>query len=126
VSALIASGILIIVMVAAGPLFRTLPNCILSAVIIVALKGMLFQVKDCVNTWKVSRLDALTWIITFTPYVSFLGNVPDTDIYLDVKRYKKAQEIPRVKIFHFSSALYFANRDVFKNSLMEAIIGNSE
>ncbi|XP_049272773.1 sulfate anion transporter 1 isoform X1 [Rhipicephalus sanguineus] len=154
VSALIASGILIIVMVAAGPLFRTLPNCILSAVIIVALKGMLFQVKDCVNTWKVSRLDALTWIITFTsvvildidigiaagigfsvvtvilrtlvPYVSFLGNVPDTDIYLDVKRYKKAQEIPRVKIFHFSSALYFANRDVFKNSLMEAIIGNSD
>ncbi|KAL3224802.1 hypothetical protein MRX96_026384 [Rhipicephalus microplus] len=154
ISALIASGILIIVMVVAGPLFRTLPNCILSAVIIVALKGMLFQVKDCVNTWKVSRLDALTWIITFTsvvildidigiaagigfsvvtvilrtlvPYVSFLGNVPDTDIYLDVKRYKKAQEIPRVKIFHFSSALYFANRDVFKNSLMEAIIGNSD
>lgn len=154
VSALIASGILIVVMVAAGPLFRTLPKCILSAVIIVALKGMLFQVKDCVNTWKVSRLDALTWIITFTsvvildidigiaagigfsvvtvilrtlvPYVSFLGVVPDTDIYLDVKRYKKAQEIPRVKIFHFSSALYFANRDVFKNSLMEAIIGNSD
>ncbi|KAH9382322.1 hypothetical protein HPB48_019944 [Haemaphysalis longicornis] len=154
VAALIASVIVIGVMLAAGPLFRTLPNCILSAVIIVALKGMLFQVKDCVNTWKVSRLDALTWIITFTsvvildidigiaagigfsvvtvilrtlvPYVSFLGNVPDTDIYLDVKRYKKAQEIPRVKIFHFSSALYFANRDVFKNSLMEAIIGNSE
>ncbi|XP_075551468.1 prestin-like isoform X3 [Dermacentor variabilis] len=154
ISALIASGILIIVMVAAGPLFRTLPNCILSAVIIVALKGMLFQVKDCVNTWKVSRLDALTWIITFmsvvlldidigiaagigfsvvtvilrtlVPYVSFLGNVPDSDIYLDVKRYKKAHEIPRVKIFHFSSALYFANRDVFKNSLMEAIIGNSD
>ncbi|XP_037578849.1 sulfate anion transporter 1 isoform X2 [Dermacentor silvarum] len=154
ISALIASGILIIVMVAAGPLFRTLPNCILSAVIIVALKGMLFQVKDCVNTWKVSRLDALTWIITFmsvvlldidigiaagigfsvvtvilrtlVPYVSFLGNVPDTDIYLDVKRYQKAHEIPRVKIFHFSSALYFANRDVFKNSLMEAIIGNSD
>uniref|UniRef100_A0A1E1XAT2 Putative sulfate/bicarbonate/oxalate exchanger sat-1 n=1 Tax=Amblyomma aureolatum TaxID=187763 RepID=A0A1E1XAT2_9ACAR len=154
VSALIASGILIVVMVAAGPLFKTLPKCILSAVIIVALKGMLFQVKDCVNTWKVSRLDALTWIITFTsvvildidigiaagigfsvvtvilrtlvPYVSFLGVVPDTDIYLDVKRYKKAQEIPRVKIFHFSSALYFANRDVFKNSLMEAIIGHSD
>lgn len=154
VSALIASAIVIAVMLAAGPLFRTLPNCILSAVIIVALKGMLFQVKDCVNTWKVSRLDALTWIITFTsvvildidigiaagigfsvvtvilrtlvPYVSFLGNVPNTDIYLDVKRYKKAHEIPRVKIFHFSSALYFANRDVFKNSLMEAIIGNSD
>lgn len=153
-AAVISSAIVIVIILAAGPLFRTLPNCILSAVIIVALKGMLFQVRDCVNTWKVSRLDALTWIITFTsvvvldidigigagigfsvvtvilrtlvPYVSFLGNVPDTDIYLDVKRYKKAQEIPRVKIFHFSSALYFANRDVFKNTLMESIIGKSE
>ncbi|XP_042147842.1 solute carrier family 26 member 6 [Ixodes scapularis] len=153
-AAVISSAIVIVIILAAGPLFRTLPSCILSAVIIVALKGMLFQVRDCVNTWKVSRLDALTWMITFTsvvvldidigigagigfsvvtvilrtlvPYVSFLGNVPDTDIYLDVKRYKKAQEIPRVKIFHFSSALYFANRDVFKNTLMESIIGKSE
>ncbi|CAN7937342.1 unnamed protein product [Ixodes hexagonus] len=152
-AAVISSAIVIVVILAAGPLFRTLPNCILSAVIIVALKGMLFQVRDCVNTWKVSRLDALTWIITFTsvvvldidigigagigfsvvtvilrtlvPYVSFLGNVPDSDIYLDVKRYKKAK-IPRVKIFHFSSALYFANRDVFKNTLMESIIGKNE
>ncbi|EEC09289.1 sulfate/bicarbonate/oxalate exchanger SAT-1, putative, partial [Ixodes scapularis] len=152
-AAVISSAIVIVIILAAGPLFRTLPSCILSAVIIVALKGMLFQVRDCVNTWKVSRLDALTWMITFTsvvvldidigigagigfsvvtvilrtlvPYVSFLGNVPDTDIYLDVKRYKKAK-IPRVKIFHFSSALYFANRDVFKNTLMESIIGKSE
>ncbi|XP_064489456.1 prestin-like isoform X3 [Ornithodoros turicata] len=154
VSSVISSIVVIVIMLVAGPLFETLPKCILSAVIIVALKGMIFQVRDCYHTWQVSRLDALTWIITFlsvvlldidvgiaagigfsvvtvilrtlVPYVAFLGQVPNTDIYLDVKRYKKAQEIPRVKIFHFSSAFYFANRDVFKNSLMEVIIGNHD
>lgn len=66
--------------------------------------------------WRLSKWDALVWIVTFgttlilqisyglaagivvsllsifiqgyTPYSCLLGVIPDTDLYLDIKRYK--------------------------------------
>lgn len=74
------------------------------------------QVKDFFKFWKISRLDAMVWMATFLtvvivsidvgllvgivlslscifirgmkPYICLLGHVPNTDLYLDVKRYK--------------------------------------
>lgn len=77
---------------------------------------MLLQVVDFFKFWRISRLDAVIWMSTFlavvivsidvgllfgiitslacifirnmTPYRCLLGNVPNTDIYLDINRYK--------------------------------------
>lgn len=77
---------------------------------------MLWQVKDFFKFWKISRLDATVWMATFLTvvivsidvgllvgivfslatifirgmkaYVCLLGHVPNTDLYLDIKRYK--------------------------------------
>lgn len=91
-------------------------QCILASIIVVALKGLFVQAKDIVKFWKLSKLDALVWLVTFAavvlldidigllagiiasliviciqnfkPNTCLLGVVPNTEIYLDVRRYK--------------------------------------
>ncbi|XP_035216877.1 prestin-like [Stegodyphus dumicola] len=110
---------------------------------------MFLQVKDFKKAWGISKLDALIWLITFLstvlldvtygllvgvifavlsviartmiPSTTFLGRIPDTDIYLDMKRYDMAHEIKGIKILHFESALYFINRERFKSYLMKHV-----
>lgn len=77
---------------------------------------MLLQFKQFFVFYKLSVLDAIVWMVTFLtvvvvaidigllvgiilsltcifirgmkPYTCLLGNVPNTDLYLDIKRYK--------------------------------------
>lgn len=144
-ASVVSCGIILIVLLVLAPLFYTLPKCILSCVILVALKGMFLQFKDFTSAWGVSKLDALIWLVTFLstvfldvtygllvgiifsilsvifrtamPSKTFLGQIPDTDIYLDTKRYDMVQEVKGIKIYHFESALYFINKEIFKTYL---------
>lgn len=121
----------------------------LASVIVVALKGMLMQCKQFVTFWRLSRLDAFVWMATFLttivvaidiglvvgialslasifirgmrPYTCLLGQVPHTDLYLDVSRYKAAVELPFVRIFHYRGSLNFASRGAFKTDLCRQI-----
>ncbi|CAG9831710.1 unnamed protein product [Diabrotica balteata] len=121
--------------------------CVLASIIVVALKGMLLQCTLLPRYWRLSRWDAIVWIITFSvtlfvqisyglaagvgvsllsifvqgykPYTCLLGIVPNTDLYLDIKRYKGAKEIDGVKIFHYSGGLSFASRNSFKELLVK-------
>lgn len=91
-------------------------QCVLASVVVVALKGMLMQTKEFFTFWKLSRLDAGVWMVTFLtvvifsidigllvgiilslacifirgmkPYTCLLGHIPKTDLYLDINRYK--------------------------------------
>lgn len=113
-------------------------QCVLASIIVVALQGLLMQVKDFFKFWKISRLDAIVWIATFLavvivsidvgllvgiilslacifirsvkPYTCVLGNVPNTDLYLDIKRYKAVS-----LFFNYYSAFEF-NQFVMKCS----------
>ncbi|GAB6029609.1 hypothetical protein CHUAL_005349 [Chamberlinius hualienensis] len=128
-----------------GPVFYCLPSCILSMIAVIALKGMVSQVKILRATWSVSILEASIWIVAFLavilldvgiglgigffyslmvvvvrtqwPYTSLLGKVVDSDMYLDVKKYQTAKEIPGILIYHFASFLYFVNKSYFKSEL---------
>ncbi|XP_015927773.2 prestin isoform X1 [Parasteatoda tepidariorum] len=149
VAGIVSCCILLIVLLALAPMFYSLPKSILSCIILVALKPMFLQVKDFWSAWKISKLDALIWLVTclatvfinvtygllvgvlfsllsviartVIPSRTFLGRVPDSDIYLDLKRYDAAREIKGIKIFHFESALYFINRELFKSYLNKHI-----
>ncbi|KAK8375447.1 hypothetical protein O3P69_008352 [Scylla paramamosain] len=128
-----------------GPYFRTLPHCVLSAVILVSLKGLFLQVKDLAKLWSSSRLDAAIWLATFVvsvvvgldygllaglaasavvlllrsqrPPALHLGHVPFTDLYLDLDTYHKVVKVPGVKIFQFGGPLHFGNASYFHSSL---------
>ncbi|XP_057665771.1 solute carrier family 26 member 6-like isoform X2 [Diorhabda carinulata] len=143
----VSASILLAIVLWIGPVFETLPKCVLASIIVVALKGMLLQCKSLPRYWRLSRWDAVVWIITFSvtlfiqisyglaagvaisllsifiqghkPYTCLLGIVPNTDLYLDIKRYKGAKEIDGVKIFHYSGGLSFASRSSFKELLVK-------
>lgn len=94
-------------------------QCILASLIIVALKGVLLQVKDIVNIWQMSALDGIVWICTYVtviiveidigllvglivsivtilfrglrPYVYRLSRLPNTDIYVERSKYGKVR-----------------------------------
>lgn len=144
-SSLISCSLLLFVLLFIGPIFETLPNCVLSSIIVIALKGMFLQFNDLKNIWAISRIDASIWIVSFLgvviididyglmlgiimsllvllsrsqkPSSARLGRVPNTDLYLDVKKYSVAVDVPTISIFQFSGPLHFANSEYFRHKL---------
>uniref|UniRef100_A0A8C5TMM8 Solute carrier family 26 member 6 n=1 Tax=Malurus cyaneus samueli TaxID=2593467 RepID=A0A8C5TMM8_9PASS len=145
VAGVIASLVILVTILKIGELFRDLPKAILSAIIIVNLKGMFKQFNDISMLWKSNRVDLLVWIVTFVatlmlnldiglaasvafglltvifrtqlPHYSILGRISNTDVYRDVAEYEMAQEVPGVKIFRSSSTVYFANVELYAEAL---------
>ncbi|XP_034340211.1 solute carrier family 26 member 6 isoform X2 [Arvicanthis niloticus] len=147
VAGAVSSLFILLIIVKLGELFRDLPKAVLAAVIIVNLKGMMKQFSDICSLWKANRVDLLIWLVTFVatillnldiglavsivfslllvvvrmqlPHYSILGQVPDTDIYRDVAEYSGAKEVPGVKVFRSSATMYFANAELYSDSLKE-------
>jgi solute carrier family 26, other len=132
-----------------GPLFETLPRATLASIILVALKGMFMQVKDLRRFIREGILETSEWIGTFLvvvivdidvgllagitisilalyikglkSYSSMLGQVPDTDIYVDLKTHKNVMELPKIKIYRHHGSINFATCSSFKKNLFERI-----
>ncbi|XP_066900434.1 solute carrier family 26 member 6 isoform X11 [Kogia breviceps] len=147
VAGAISSLFILIIIVKLGELFQDLPKAVLAAAIIVNLKGMLMQFTDICSLWKANRVDLLIWLVTFVatillnldlglavavvfslllvvvrtqlPHYSVLGQVPDTDIYRDVAEYSEAREVPGVKVFRSSATVYFANAELYSDTLKQ-------
>ncbi|KAM9076190.1 solute carrier family 26 member 6 isoform 3-T4 [Megaptera novaeangliae] len=147
VAGAISSLFILIIIVKLGELFQDLPKAVLAAAIIVNLKGMLMQFTDIRSLWKANRVDLLIWLVTFVatillnldlglavavvfslllvvvrtqlPHYSVLGQVPDTDIYRDVAEYSEAREVPGVKVFRSSATMYFANAELYSDTLKQ-------
>uniref|UniRef100_A0A8C9U543 Solute carrier family 26 member 6, like 1 n=1 Tax=Scleropages formosus TaxID=113540 RepID=A0A8C9U543_SCLFO len=125
------------------------PQAVLSAIVLVNLKGMFKQYYDIVALWRSSRIDLVVWLATwlFTllfqldmglaasiafalltvvfrtqhPQYSVLGQVPGTEIYMDMEKYKEVHGVPGVTIFRSSATVYFANADLYLEALMEKV-----
>ncbi|XP_053671172.1 solute carrier family 26 member 10-like [Anopheles nili] len=149
IASVISCALLAIVLLWVGPFFEPLPRCVLAGIIVVSLKGLLMQVTQLKGFWRQSQIDGMVWILTFLsvvliaidigllvgivlsicciffralkPYTCLLGNVPNTDIYLDANRYDGLVQQPGMKIFHYCGALNFASRAAFKTTLCETL-----
>ncbi|CAG2060374.1 unnamed protein product, partial [Timema podura] len=148
-ASIVSCCILLCILLWVGPFFEPLPRCVLASIIVVALKGMLMQALQLPKFWRLSTLDGVVWLATFItvvfididygllagivlslvsifiqgmkPYTCLLGIVPNTDLYLDVNRYKGTREVQNIKIFHYCGGLNFATRDHFKSELFRLI-----
>ncbi|CAB3367199.1 Hypothetical predicted protein [Cloeon dipterum] len=137
-TALIAAGIIVIVLLWIADFFEPLPQSVLAAIIMFALRKILLQVTDLPRFWRHSRLDGMVWIIVFLcvviididyglligvilsigaiflqglkAYTCLVGNIPGTDLYLDVNRYRAAKQLTGVKIIRYQGAINFATR----------------
>ncbi len=68
-SAFFNSIVLLLVILFMGPLFKQLPKACLAAIIVVAFKNLLFQIKDVVTLWRINKFESITWVITFISVV---------------------------------------------------------
>ncbi|XP_030004538.1 prestin isoform X2 [Sphaeramia orbicularis] len=150
IAGLLASMVVLLVVVAIGFVFEPLPQTALAAIIMVNLLGMFKQFRDIPALWRTSKIELTIWMtafiasvllgldygllvaITFTiltvvyrtqsPKSAVLGHVPGTGLYYDVDEYEEATECEGIKIFHSNSSIYFANSDLYVNSLKEKVI----
>uniref|UniRef100_A0AC35FFD7 STAS domain-containing protein n=1 Tax=Panagrolaimus sp. PS1159 TaxID=55785 RepID=A0AC35FFD7_9BILA len=54
-----------------GQWLETLPMCVLSAIVIVALKGMVKKFADLPQLWPVSKIDCSIWVVSFVATVAW-------------------------------------------------------
>ncbi|XP_058834209.1 anion exchange transporter-like [Topomyia yanbarensis] len=148
IAAIVCCGILITVLLWIGPVLESLPVCIIAGIIAVSLKGLLLQVTQYVGFWRRSYLDGILWMGTFVTivlvsidvgivvglglsflytairwtqsYTSQLENIPNTDLYVDVRSHKGTADIPRIKIFRFCGSLNFLTIVNFRRNLYRA------
>ncbi|KAL3878611.1 hypothetical protein ACJMK2_030945 [Sinanodonta woodiana] len=144
VASLFSAALIAVVIVWIGDLFRCLPNAILAAIIVVALKNLLLQFGDLPRIWRISRFDFFIWIVTCactallnvdyglligvvfsfftvvirtqTAIVSSLGKIDDPNLYRNAKKYV-TEQTEGIKIVDFNCPLYFANADIFVRKL---------
>ncbi|XP_009287335.1 PREDICTED: prestin [Aptenodytes forsteri] len=141
----LSSVMVLLVIVAIGYLFEPLPQTVLAAIVMVNLKGMFKQFGDVVHFWRTSKIELAIWLVAFvaslflgldyglltavafamitviyrtqSPQYRILGQIPDTDIYCDVKEYEEVKEYPGIKIFQANASLYFANSESYTSAL---------
>jgi high affinity sulfate transporter 1 len=119
-------------------LFRTLPDAVLAAVVLVAVKGLI-DIGELRHLWRVSRLDfaaagiALAGVLVMgildgvviavlasivmllwrasRPHVAFLGRIPGTNRFSDIARHPDNEPLPGVLAFRVQSSLLYFNVD---------------
>lgn len=144
-SNMVACILVLFVILFLGFVFEPAPDCVLSCIILINLKGILVQFKDLKVLWRVSKIDFLLWIVTWFavfflsvdvglligvafslltvvfrtqwPYSCELGRIPSTDLYKNRTINPEAVQIEGIRIFRFEGSLYFASAEHFRSSL---------
>lgn len=117
-------------------LLKNLPMVILAAIVLVAIRGLV-DIKEMRRMFRVNRFDfiiamtALVSVIIFSilqgvliaalfsliliirnvsaPHIAFLGRIPGTNRYTDIKRHPDNELIPGVILFRVESPLVYFN-----------------
>ncbi|OON13484.1 STAS domain protein, partial [Opisthorchis viverrini] len=147
VTTVFSSILLLFVLFFIGPLFYSVPNCCLSAIIVVALKGMFIHALELKTLWKYSFWDFGTWIFTCVctvlldvtfgllagvafsiltiilrtqcPKIRTLGRADDTEFYRDVRRNDLAKESDTIKVVRYEGSIYYASAENFRQSVFQ-------
>ncbi|XP_076450508.1 prestin-like [Babylonia areolata] len=143
---------ILLVLLVVGQLFVSLPIAALAAVVIVAMKGLLLQIRSLKTLWHVNKADFFIWVVTAAVSVfgdlalgllvgvvfsmvtvmaigqlargRLLGKAASEDLVLSLSR-KGVCPVPGVKIFRFDSALYFATQERFRSQLYSLVLDPS-
>jgi sulfate permease, SulP family len=133
-----ASAVIGLVLVFFTGLFRSLPDAVLAAIVLIAVKGLI-DLKELRYLWHASRIDfgaagvalvgvlvmgildgvivavlasvvMLLWRVA-RPHVAFLGRIPGTERFSDVARHPENEAIPGVLAFRVEASLVYFNVD---------------
>lgn len=65
IASIVSASLILIILLWIAPVFKVLPRCVLSGIILVALKGMYTQAGELPRFWREGKLECITWIVTF-------------------------------------------------------------
>lgn len=143
-SIVIASLTIAICLLFLTGLLKNLPTVILAVIVLVAIKGLV-DIKELRRMFRVNRFDfmiaitalvsvivlgilqgvllaalfSLTLIIknVSSPHVAFLGRIPGTNRYTDIKRHPDNELLPGVLLFRVESPLVYFNVAMVYNTI---------
>ena len=141
----IAVGLLL---VAAPNLLQNLPSSALAAVVIASAIG-LFEFTDLARIFRVQPWEFWLSLVCFAgvavfgaipgiglavavaiieflwngwrPYSAVLGRPNSVEGYHDITRYPEARQIPGLLLFRWDAPLFFANAELFRERVMDAV-----
>ena len=61
-------------------------------------------------------------MLNFRPTSSLLGQIPLTEIYVELNKYQNAKQIPGIIIFRFSSPIFYLNSEILKEHLTNFVL----
>lgn len=149
-ASLITVVVISITLLILTPLFHNLPVSVLAAIIMVAVFGLI-DFKEVRHLFNVNRIDLAMLLTTFLatlllgiepgiltgvaislaifilrttrPHYAFLGQIPETEIFRNIKRFPHAREIEGVVILRIDASFYFGNVNFIKEKIDEVLFG---
>ncbi|QSA97804.1 SulP family inorganic anion transporter [Methylococcus sp. EFPC2] len=148
-----ASGMIGLVLLFMTALFQSLPEAVLAAIVLVAIKGLI-DIRGLAHAWRVSRFDfnvamgALIGVLFLGilkgvllasifsillllrrgsyPHVAFLGRIPGSDQFSDLARHPHNETIPGVVIFRAEAPLLYFNVEHIQEKVLERLAQEGE
>lgn len=140
-----------LLLLVAPNLLQDLPNAVLAAVVIASAIS-LFEFSDLKRIYRIQRWEFWLSILCFVgvavfgaipgigiavaiaiieflwdgwrPYSAVLGRAKGVEGYHDVTRYPHARRVPGLVLFRWDAPLFFANAELFRDRVSEAIAGS--
>ncbi|KAL5110946.1 Solute carrier family 26 member 9 [Taenia crassiceps] len=145
IASLISCGIFLIILFFIAPYLESLPRAILGCIVCVALTSTFKKALDLKRLWKVSKIDASIWLVSFLTTFAvdiiygvgvgfiysiltvvsrsqyggrfLLGEAKNTDLYSELKRFEEVRELESIKIIRYDGPVYFANVASFQKAV---------
>jgi SulP family sulfate permease len=152
-SLLFASAAIGLVLLFFTGFFRALPEAILAAIVLIAVKGLI-DLKELRYLWHASRIDfaaagvALAGVLLMgildgviiavlasaamllmraaRPHVAFLGRIPGTDRFSDMARHPENEAVPGVLAFRVEASLVYFNVDHVLDTVLQRVHNEPE
>jgi len=146
---LIAAAFVVASLLLARPLLAQIPRTALAAVILVAAITII-DVPGFVSLWRISRAECLLAVVAVAGVVvlgvlygiviaialsiavalanmarppdAVLGDMPDSEGWVDVDAYPAALTVPGLVVFRFDAPLFFVNAERFSDRVRQVLI----
>ncbi|MHA7878969.1 MAG: SulP family inorganic anion transporter [Saccharospirillum sp.] len=143
-ASIVAALLIALALLFLTPLFYYIPKAVLASVVMVAVFGLV-DVQEVRHLWKLKRDDLailaftffatlmlgikigiflaigvnMLWFIikTTQPHYAVLGRLPNTDVYLNIKRYPNAETTEGILAIRFDAQFYYGNVTFLKQTL---------
>ncbi len=151
-ASIITGSLMLLTVVFLTPLFHSLPNAVLGAIILVAVANLV-DVKAIKHIWHYNKGDAAALIITFLavlsvgiergiligvavslgifiwrtskPHSAVVGRIPHTEVYRNVLRYD-VETWPQVIAIRVDESLFFANTKYLEDVVLGLVADQPE